>query len=46
ADAPILLRTSDDSGHGHGMPLEARIAWIADEYVFLLHQLGVASPTP
>jgi prolyl oligopeptidase len=39
--APILLRTSDTSGHGHGTALSEEVAEQADVYAFLLHELGV-----
>ena len=38
---PILLRTSADSGHGHGTSLEERIKQYTDVYAFLFHELGV-----
>ncbi len=38
---PILLRTSADSGHGHGTSLEERIKQYTDVYAFLFNQLGV-----
>ena len=39
---PVLLRTSDDSGHGIGTPLAARIEEQTDVYAFLFHELGMA----
>ncbi len=44
--APILLRTSDDTGHGGGTPLNARIAQAVDVYAFMFDQLGVSYRTP
>jgi prolyl oligopeptidase len=44
---PVLLRTSGNTGHGIGTPLDARIAQDVDMYSFLFAQLGVmfsASP--
>lgn len=38
---PVLLRTSMDTGHGAGTPLNERIAQTADVHTFLCHQLGV-----
>jgi prolyl oligopeptidase len=38
---PVLLRTSDSSGHGIGSPLDEIIAERADMYAFLFHELGV-----
>jgi prolyl oligopeptidase len=38
---PVLLRTSGNTGHGIGTPLEARIEQDTDIYGFLFHELGV-----
>lgn len=38
---PILLRTSAASGHGQGTALSEAIEQWADNYAFLLHELGV-----
>jgi prolyl oligopeptidase len=38
---PILLRASDDVGHGIGSPLGAVIEEQADSYAFLMHELGM-----
>jgi prolyl oligopeptidase len=38
---PILLRTSDATGHGHSSPLSAEVDEATDMYAFLLHELGV-----
>lgn len=40
-DAPILLRTSGDTGHGAGTPLAEQINQAVDVYAFLFDQLGV-----
>ncbi len=42
SDRPILLRTSDDTGHGSGTPLSAEIEETADLLAFLFAELGVA----
>ena len=39
--APILLRTSANTGHGIGSPLSAQIAERGDIYTFFFAQLGV-----
>jgi prolyl oligopeptidase len=41
---PVLLRVADDAGHDQGRTRQQRDAELADEYAFLLSQLG--SPTP
>lgn len=41
SDAPILLRTSSNSGHGAGTALSERIEQTVDVYAFLFDQLGV-----
>jgi prolyl oligopeptidase len=41
SSAPILLRTSDDSGHGIGTPLAELISETVDVYAFLFDELGV-----
>jgi prolyl oligopeptidase len=38
---PVLLRTSFSTGHGIGTALETRIQEMADEYAFLMDQLGM-----
>jgi prolyl oligopeptidase len=38
---PVLLRTSSDTGHGMGTPLDAEIAEHVDVYSFLFDQLGM-----
>lgn len=41
---PVLLQVDSDAGHGSGMRRKARIAHIADQYAFLLNELGVPPP--
>ncbi len=41
SDAPILLRTSANTGHGIGTPLAAQIEEATDMYGFLFRALGV-----
>ncbi len=43
---PVLLRTTDRAGHGMGSALDETVALRADQYAFLLEQLGVPDPTP
>jgi prolyl oligopeptidase len=38
---PVLLRTSASTGHGIGTGLETRVQEYADEYAFLMDQLGM-----
>ncbi len=45
SDRPILLRASNDTGHGMGTPLAAEIAESTDIYTFLLHELGELGQT-
>ncbi|HKB05143.1 MAG TPA: prolyl oligopeptidase family serine peptidase [Gemmataceae bacterium] len=40
-DAPILLRTSADTGHGAGTGLSARVEQVTDVHSFLFAQLGI-----
>jgi len=42
ADRPVLLHYDTKAGHSGGKPLSKQIADSADEYAFLLWQLGVA----
>jgi prolyl oligopeptidase len=44
--APILLRTSDDSGHGGNTPLAAQIRETVDVYAFIFDQLGIKYRAP
>jgi prolyl oligopeptidase len=37
---PVLLRTTDKAGHGMGSGLDETVALRADQYAFLLDQLG------
>src|SRR6185436_7654589 len=41
SDAPILLRTSSDSGHGGDTALSEQIEQMVDVYAFLFDRLGV-----
>jgi prolyl oligopeptidase len=43
SDRPILLRTSESTGHGSGTPLSAEIEETADMLAFLYKELGVAA---
>lgn len=45
SDHPILLRASNDTGHGMGTPLAAEIEETTDMLAFLFHELGV-KPAP
>jgi prolyl oligopeptidase len=38
---PVLLRTSATTGHGIGTALETRVQELADEFAFLMNQLGM-----
>jgi prolyl oligopeptidase len=38
---PVLLRTSGNTGHGIGTPLDERIEELSDTLAFLFHELGV-----
>ena len=40
-DTPVLLRTSANTGHGGGKPLQARVEQTVDGYAFLFDRLGV-----
>jgi prolyl oligopeptidase len=37
----VLLRTSGDTGHGGGTPLDEVIELLSDQYAFVFHHLGV-----
>ena len=41
---PVLLRMSMDTGHGQGTPLKTRVEEEADNYAFLMAQLGMTLP--
>ena len=41
---PVLLRMSMDTGHGQGTPLKTRVEEEADNYAFLMAQLGMVLP--
>ena len=43
---PVLLRTSGNTGHGIGTPLDERIEQDTDIYSFLFHELGVKFQPP
>jgi len=40
-EAPVLLRTSFDSGHGAGTPLDERIEQAVDVHAFIVDRLGI-----
>ena len=40
-DGVVLLRTSSDSGHGAGTPLDEVIELLSDQYAFIFHHVGV-----
>lgn len=46
SDAPILLRTSDSTGHGQGTPLADLINETVDTYAFIFDQLGIDFKSP
>jgi prolyl oligopeptidase len=37
----VLLRTSSDTGHGGGTPLDEVIELLSDQYAFIFHYVGV-----
>ena len=37
----VLLRTSSDTGHGGGTPLDETIELLSDQYAFIFHYVGV-----
>jgi prolyl oligopeptidase len=41
---PVLLTVDAEAGHGMGTPRAAMVAKLADEFAFLLHELGVPAP--
>jgi len=41
---PVLLRTSGNTGHGIGTPLNERIEQNTDIYSFLFNELGIPAP--
>ena len=41
---PVMLRASEDTGHGGGTPLEEEIEQQADVYSFLARELGLKAP--
>jgi prolyl oligopeptidase len=44
-DGIVLLRTSSETGHGGGTPLDEVIELISDQYAFIFHHLGVPLDT-
>jgi prolyl oligopeptidase len=46
ADAPVLLRTEVDAGHGAGAPLSKLVPELSDIYTFVLWQLGALDRSP
>lgn len=44
--APLLLRTSGNTGHGAGTPTSARVEEITDTYAFIMKSLAVPYHTP
>ena len=45
-DAPLLLRTASDAGHGSGTTLDEQISQVVDVYSFLFDQLGLRYQQP
>jgi prolyl oligopeptidase len=43
--APVLIRIETRAGHGAGKPTAKIIQEVADEYAFLVKELGIAYPT-
>jgi prolyl oligopeptidase len=43
---PVLLRTSDNTGHGSGTPFSERISQQVDRLVFLFDELGMEYRDP
>jgi prolyl oligopeptidase len=43
---PVLLRLDDQAGHGIGSTVSQQLAESADEYAFLLWQMGVPGFQP
>ena len=43
---PILIRIETRAGHGSGMPLSKRVELAVDQYLFLVHELGMHPPRP
>jgi prolyl oligopeptidase len=41
---PVLLRTSGNTGHGIGTPLDEKVEQMADVHAFLVEQLGMHAP--
>jgi prolyl oligopeptidase len=43
-DAPVLIRIETRAGHGAGKPTSKIIAEAADEFAFLVKNLGMEGP--
>jgi prolyl oligopeptidase len=43
-DAPVLIRVTTRAGHGAGKPVRMRIEELADQWAFLVKNLGVKMP--
>jgi len=43
-DAPVLIRIETRAGHGAGKPTAKIIEELADEYAFLVKELGIDYP--
>lgn len=43
---PLLLRTSGNTGHGHGTPTSAQIEELTDVYSFIMKSLAIPYRTP
>ena len=41
SNAPVLLRTSENTGHGSGTPLAAQIEELTDAYAFVMNALAL-----
>jgi prolyl oligopeptidase len=46
SDAPLLLRTSGNTGHGDGTPTSAQVEQLTDEYSFIMKALDIPYRTP
>jgi prolyl oligopeptidase len=44
--APVLIRIETRAGHGSGKPITKQIDEIADQYAFLVANLGMKAPRP
>ncbi len=43
-EAPVLIRISTRAGHGGGKPVSKRIEETADQWAFLVKNLGMRAP--